>query len=97
MININQKHYDEELRQILSTTTTRIFFWRIITEDCRLFEDGYQHNATAYSLLARQEIGKHLLNDAKRISPENVFKAEQEYNALMEQYKKQNELTEENN
>ena len=40
-------------------------------------------NASVYCLNAKQEIGKRLLADAKAISPEQVFQAEQEYNELM--------------
>lgn len=79
----SQRHYDAALRKILSDEMLRIFLWRLIEEDCRVFQEGFPTNASAYCLLARQEIGKRLLADAKMRDPEAVFKAEQEYKALM--------------
>lgn len=79
----SQQHYDEALRTILHDETLRIFLWRLIEEDCRVFQEGFPTNASAYCLLAKQEIGKRLLADAKMRDPEAVFKAEKEYQELM--------------
>lgn len=81
----NVKHYENELRTLLSNPVTRIFVWRLIVEDCKVFEETFPMNASAYVLLAKQEIGKRLLNDLKQTDPESVYKAEQEYNELMKQ------------
>jgi len=81
---LSQQHYRNALETMLSNPTTRILLWRIIVEDCRVFDEDFPMNAAVYCLNAKQEIGKRLLADAKRISPESVFKAEQEYNELME-------------
>lgn len=80
----NQRQYRASLESMLSHTTTRIFLWRLIVEDCKVFEESYPMNASAYSLLAVQSIGKRLLADAKAVDAAAVFKAEQEYNQLMQ-------------
>ena len=79
----SQRHYDEALRKILADPVLRVFLWRIIEEDCRVFQEGFPASAMIYSRAAKQEIGKRLLADAKMRDPEAVFKAEQEYKALM--------------
>lgn len=81
--NRNQQHYEEELRTMLSSPVTRIFLWRFIVEDCKVFVTNFALNASAYTLLAKQEIGKLLLADLKAIDPEKVFQAEKEYNAMI--------------
>lgn len=79
----SQKHYREALAAMLENRLTRILLWRIIVEDCKVFEESFPMNASAYCLLAKQEIGKRLLADAKAVSPERVYEAEQEYRQLM--------------
>jgi hypothetical protein len=68
---------------MLGDEDLRVFLWRLIVEDCRVFQEDFPTNASAYSLLAKQEIGKRILADAKLRNPEAVFRAEQEYNDLM--------------
>ena len=82
MDSLNVQHYREELEAVLKSPVLRVFFWRLIVEDCRVFQSDFSLNASAYALLAKQEIGKRLLEDAKRINPEAVFLAETEYNDL---------------
>ena len=82
MDSLNVQHYREELEAVLKSQVLRVFFWRLIVEDCRVFQSDFSLNASAYALLAKQEIGKRLLEDAKRINPEAVFLAEKEYNDL---------------
>lgn len=81
----NELSFEAEVRSLLSTEIGRIYFWRLIVEDCHVFQIEYPHNAAAYSLLAKQEIGKRQLEFAKRICPELVIQAEKDYQALMEQ------------
>ena len=81
----NQRHYDEELRTMLGNPVTRVFLWRLIVEDCHVFDEDVPLNASAYPLLAKQAIGKRLLADMKAISPELTFQAEIEYNELRKQ------------
>ena len=81
----SQWHYRAALSRLLANKTLRIFLWRLIVEDCRVFQEDFPMNASAYSLLAKQEIGKRLLADAKAIDPNAVFAAEQEYLDLMKQ------------
>jgi hypothetical protein len=83
VINLNKQHYQDEIRVMLNSSVTRIFLWRLIVEDCKVFEADFAMNASAYALLAKQEIGKRLLEDMKRVSPELTFQAEAEYNAMM--------------
>ena len=85
----SQRHYSEALQTMLSSPVTRVFLWRLIVEDCKVFEEGFPMNASAYCLLAKQEIGKRLLADAKNESLDLVLQAEKEYIALMEANKKQ--------
>lgn len=81
----NQRQYEASLRKLLADRDTRIFFWRLIVEDCKVFQEDYPVNATAYSLLAKQSVGKRILADAKRVDASAVFRAEIEYDEFMEQ------------
>jgi hypothetical protein len=83
-MNPSQQHYDNALREVLSKSSLRVLLWRIIVEDCKVFVEDFPMNASAYCLLAKQEIGKRLLADLKARDIEAVHKAEQEYNDLME-------------
>lgn len=88
-ISPSQQHYTNALEIMLSNPALRVFLWRLIVEDCKVFEEGFPMNAQAYCLLAKQEIGKRLLADAKAVSPDLVFQAEKEYKELcdlMERY-----------
>ena len=80
----SQQHYWNTIAKILGDRELRIFLWRLIVEDCRVFAEGFPVNAAAYCLLAKQEIGKRLLADAKVVDADAVLQAEKEYNALME-------------
>ena len=91
MKTLNSTHYEDELKTLLDSPVLRIFFWRLIVEDCRVFQSDFPLNASAYTLLARQEIGKRLLADAKRIAPELVFQAEREYEDFMEKARPETE------
>lgn len=81
--SISQQHYRNALAVMLGNPATRVLLWRLIVEDCKVFVEEFPMNASVYCLNAKQEIGKRLLSDAKAISPEQVFQAEQEYNELM--------------
>ena len=87
----SQQHYRLSLEVMLNNPATRVLLWRIIVEDCKVFEESFPMNAQAYCLLAKQEIGKRLLADAKNISPELLFQAEQEYRELMKLNDKHNQ------
>ena len=63
----SQAHYRNALTRMLSEPDLRILLWRIIVEDCKVFEEGFSLNASAYCLLAKQEIGKRLLVHAKML------------------------------
>lgn len=88
----NQRQYRAALEAMLSAPLTRVFLWRLIVEDCKVFTEGYPMNASAYSLLAVQSIGKRLLADAKAVDAKAVFQAEQEYNQLMQTNQDYNNL-----
>ena len=60
----------------------RLILWHIITAFLYVFDPGYAHNATAYSLLAKKEVGLNILAWMKSVSPEGAFRAESEYNNL---------------
>lgn len=88
----NVRQYNEAMAKVLSDRDLRIFLWSIIDQDCRVFQAEFPMNASAYCLLAKQEIGKRLLADAKRLNPSAVMLAEAEYNELKEQTKRFVEL-----
>ena len=85
MSTINQMHYENEIRTMLGNSVTRVFLWRLVVEDCHVFDMDAPLNASAYALLAKQSIGKQLLADMKAVSPELTFQAEKEYNDLIRQ------------
>lgn len=78
------EHYWNTLERILGDSALRIFLWRILVEDCKILQEDFPVNAQAYCLLAKQEIGKRLLADAKRVNAHAVLAAEKEYDELME-------------
>lgn len=84
----NVAQYRDAMAKILSDRDLRIFLWSIIKEDCRVFQADFPMNAQAYCLLAKQEIGKRLLEDAKQVNPSALLLAEAEYNDLQEQTSK---------
>lgn len=81
----NVRQYREAMAKILADRDLRIFLWSIIDQDCHVFQPEFPMNAQAYCLLAKQEIGKRLLADAKAVNPSAVMLAETEYNELVEQ------------
>lgn len=81
----NVAQYRDAMAKILSDRDLRIFLWSVIKEDCRVFQADFPMNAQAYCLLAKQEIGKRLLEDAKQVNPSALLLAEAEYNDLQEQ------------
>ena len=84
MTNMNQNQYKSSLAKLLSDRDLRILFWRMIVEDCHVFQEDFPINASAYCLLAEQKIGKRILADAKAVDPDAVLAAEKEYNAFMD-------------
>jgi hypothetical protein len=88
----NVRQYRDAIAKILADRDLRIFLWSLIEQDCRVFQPEFPMNASAYCLLAKQEIGKRLLADAKSVNPSAVMLAEAEFNDLQEQTKKFVEL-----
>ena len=88
----NVRQYRDAIAKILADRDLRIFLWSLIEQDCRVFQPEFPMNASAYCLLAKQEIGKRLLADAKAINPSAVMLAEAEFNDLQEQTAKFVEL-----
>lgn len=78
----------EAVRKILADRDLRIFLWSLIAVDCKVFQAEFPMNASAYCLLAKQEIGKRLLEDAKVVNPSALLLAEAEFNDLTEQTKR---------
>lgn len=81
----NVVQYRTAMSKLLNDRDLRILLWSIIEQDCRVFQPEFPMNASAYCLLAKQEIGKRLLADAKALNPTAVMLAEAEYNDLQEQ------------
>lgn len=84
-------HLDRELEFLLAHREGRILLYRLVVELCHVFDVEYPHNAAAYSLLAKQEIGKKLLNACREVNPVQTQLAEREYWQLVEDSKKQQE------
>lgn len=84
-MNLNSMQYEESLRKALADEDLRILLWRLVVEDCKVFQEGFPMNAGAYALLALQDVGKRLLADMKALDPLAVYQAEQDYNALLKQ------------
>lgn len=76
---------------MLSNQLSAVFLVRMIYETCHVFDIGYQHNAGAYSLLAKQEIGKTLMNIAKEIDIDAFNKAEKDYLSIIERSRNEKE------
>jgi hypothetical protein len=83
---MNSDQYHESLQKVLADRDLRILFWRLITEDCKVFQEDFPLNANAYALLAVQAVGKRLLADLKMVDPVKVLEMERDYNAFMEDY-----------
>lgn len=84
MKDLIQETRERALRKALNDEDLRIFLWDLVETDCLAFVRGYAHNATAYSLLAKQQIGKELLAEMKAADLRQVFRAETEYRQLVE-------------
>ena len=82
-MSVNNDQYTRALEKALSDKDLRILLWRLIAEDCKVFQEGFPMNAGAYALLAVQDIGKRLLADLKEVDPVRTMQAEQEYMELM--------------
>ena len=82
-MSVNSDQFNESLRKVLNDKDLRILAWRLIVEDCKVFQVDYPMNASAYSLLAKQELGKRLLEDLRRIDLNLVHQAEKDYHELM--------------
>jgi hypothetical protein len=82
-VSANSDQFNESLRKVLNDKDLRILAWRLIVEDCKVFQVDYPMNASAYSLLAKQELGKRLLEDLKRVDINLVHQAEKDYHELM--------------
>ncbi len=82
-MKLNEEQYRLSLQKVLSDRDLRILFWRLITEDCKVFQEDFPINAQAYTLLAVQTVGKRILADLKAVDPVKVMEMEQEYNDFM--------------
>ena len=81
---------EQAMAKALADPETRVLLWHIISVFLYVFEPGYSHNATAYSLLAKKETGLQILAWMKRVSPEGAFRAESEYNNLANEQEDEN-------
>jgi len=74
---------DIAMQKALADPNIRLLLWHIVYDRLYVFEPGYNHNATAYSLLAKKEAGLQLLAWMKSVDPDMVNLAESEYNTLL--------------
>lgn len=93
---MDNNHWDRSLRKMLSDSDLRLFLFRLVAEECFVFQESFPLSAAAYSLLAKQEIGKRLLADMKRVNPQAVMEVEQEYIKLLEESQQHLNSMEEN-
>ena len=84
-MNILKQTLDDAMASAMADPKIRLLLWHIVSAELWVFEPGYNHNATAYSLLAKKEAGLKLLSWMKRVNPQGVFVAESDYELLAEQ------------
>jgi len=84
-VNILKQTLDEAMSSAMADPKIRVLLWHIVASELWVFEPGYNHNATAYSLLAKKEAGLKILAWMKRTNPQAVFVAESDYEMLAEQ------------
>lgn len=83
MMEAELNRWDRAISKLLADPDLRYFFWRHLVEDCALWQESFPMNAQSYVLLAKQEIGKRLLREAKDVDFHNVVIGEQEYRDLL--------------
>lgn len=81
------KAYENGLRKILEDPDTRFFLQVLLIERCQVFTSGYQHNAAAYSQLAKRELGLGIMMDARRVNRDKVDLMLREYEDEMNRAK----------
>lgn len=74
-----EQAYETGLRKILEDPDTRFFLQVLLIERCQIYTSGYQHNAAAYSQLAKREIGLGVLMDARQVNRDMVDLMLREY------------------
>ena len=77
--NKSIEYSDEDIIYMLKDSLGRCFLMKLLYEDCGVFDSSFQCNASAYTLLAKKEIGLRLLDQAKRVDLSKVQLAEREY------------------
>jgi len=78
-------YLESAMEAAMADPKMRVLLWHIVYDRLYVFEPGYNHNATAYSLLAKKEAGLQLLSWMKSVSPQGVYMAESEYNNLTDE------------
>ena len=81
---------EKAMERAMADPQFRLLLWHIIDQFLHVFEPGYSHNATAYSLLAKKETGLQILAWMKQVSPEGTYLAESEYNNLANEQEENN-------
>ena len=76
-------YLESAMESAMADPKMRVLLWHVVADRLHVFEPGYNHNATAYSLLAKKEAGLLLLEWMKAVSPQGAFMAETEYNELI--------------
>lgn len=77
-------YQEAAMERAMADPHMRVLLYSIVADMLYTFDPGYNHNATAYSLLAKKQAGLQLLSWMKAVSPQGVFMAESEYNNLIE-------------
>lgn len=78
-------YLESAMEKAMADPMIRVLLWHIICNGLHVFEPGYNHNASAYSLLAKKEAGLQILSWMKQVSPQGVYLAESEYNNLTDE------------
>ncbi len=73
---------EKAMERAMNDPGMRLLLWNILTEHLYVFDPNYEHNAKAYSLLAKRQAGLNILAWMKAVSPQGTYMAESEYNNL---------------
>lgn len=81
----SQAHHERAMAKIMGDSDLRVMIFAIAFDDLKVGTSDFKFNAEAYALLALQSVGKRLIEDMRKTSPELTFKAECEYRQMIEQ------------
>lgn len=69
---LTQEQYDADLRELLSTSAGRRFFYRVCHDTCRILAKSYTGNSDTFFNEGRRSIGVFLWEEGQRVAPADV-------------------------